>query len=274
MLFSNRITAALSLAGVGCAAHLLSSHALHEKRTLVPSEWTKRSKAPRDLKLPVRINLSPQNADLGHDYLMAMSDPSSPDFGTHWTPEQVHDFYSPSKEAVLAVQDWLALSGIPSHKHGIPWNRGHVQFEASVDEMESLLKTDYNVWEHLETRSVSISCDEYYLPQSIKHHIDFIRPTVGLGNPRAAISRKQKRDIQFGPLNITAPETVSSATNLSLCHQGISPERIRALYDVPAPTTAVEGNEMGIFEFSDIYNQPDLDAFFNLIGYLHVTLQL
>ena len=84
------------------------------------------------MELPVRINLSPQNADLDHDYLMAMSDPSSPDFGTHWTPEQVHDFYAPSKEAVSAVQDWLALSGIPSHKHGIPWNRGHVQFEAGV----------------------------------------------------------------------------------------------------------------------------------------------
>jgi len=266
MLFGGLIAAALLLVRVGHAARISSSRVLHEKRAIVPSEWTKKSKAPRELKLPLRIELSPQNAELGHDNLIAISDPTSLDFGNHWTPARGHDFFSPSKEVMTAVQEWLASPGISTARHRISSSRSHVKFEASLDEIESLLKTNYSVWEH-KTGSVSVSCDEYHVPQTIKHHIDFIRPKIGLGAFRTPISRtQQKRQNRFQPLIYPAPEAPNdfqSSTNLSTCSQYVSPACIQALYGVPAPTKEVKGNDMGIFELDDIYDQEDLNGFFS-----------
>jgi tripeptidyl-peptidase-1 len=38
--------------------------------------------------------------------------------------------------------------------------------------------------------------------------------------------------------------------------------RITALYNIPNATLAQEGNEIGIFELGDMYDQEDLDIFF------------
>ncbi len=50
-----------------------STHVLHERHTEhMAQHWVKRSKVPRDVKLPMRIGLSQSNLDFGHDRLMAM----------------------------------------------------------------------------------------------------------------------------------------------------------------------------------------------------------
>ena len=264
MRFHNTVTAALFFIGVACPANIPSSHVLHEKRSFVPSEWAKRSRAPPDATLPVRIGITPRNSELGHNHLMAISDPTSPDFGKHWTPKQVHDFFSPSAEAVTAVQKWLESSGIHIQRHKVAPTRSHIRFEASVEEMESLLGTQYDMWEHVASGSISVSCDQYQVPRSIKHHIDFITPTVGFDRPRSpAHHRQQKRSSPFGePILFQKPGKPSQADNLTECSELVSPACIKALYEIPPPTTAVKGNEMGIYETGDTYDQEDLDLFF------------
>ena len=39
---------------------------------------------------------------------MDVSDPRSPNFGKHWTPEQVYDFFSPDPDTINEVEDWLS----------------------------------------------------------------------------------------------------------------------------------------------------------------------
>lgn len=259
MLYRTIVAAAL-LVALGGAVNLPSaSHVLHEKRASAPAGWIKRSEAPQDAKLPVRIELTPLNAELGHSHLMAMSDPASPKFGKHWSPKEVQNFFSPSNKAVTAVREWLVSSGVHAHRHQVASSRNHVRFEATVQELESLLKTDYAIWEHAETTSVSISSDEYYVPHHIKHYIDFITPTIGL-SPHHESRKRRKRDGRFGPLiKAAGPE----AANLTNCWEIVSPECIRALYGVPEPATAIEGNEMGIFESGDVYDQESLNLFFS-----------
>jgi tripeptidyl-peptidase I len=65
---------------------------------------------------------------------------------------------------IQVVREWLSLSGIAGHRHTVTASRGQILFRASVDEMESLLGTQYDVWEHDETGALSIACDEYYVP--------------------------------------------------------------------------------------------------------------
>lgn len=42
---------------------------------------------------------------------MDVSDPASPNYGNHWTPEEVMDKFSPSEDAVKEVLEWLMDAG-------------------------------------------------------------------------------------------------------------------------------------------------------------------
>lgn len=203
-MFLGKIAVAVLLLGAGNAIKLPTTLSIHEKRSFVPSEWIKRSKTTRSTILPMRIQIAHRNAALGHDHLMAVSDPASNDFGKHWTPEQIHDFFSPTANTVAKIQQWLAASGISLDRHQVARTRNYIKFDASVDEAEALLRTEYGTYENSVTGSVSVSCDKYYIPERIKHHIDFVSPTIGFsGRTRDKISKSANG---FGPLVKVAPQ--------------------------------------------------------------------
>lgn len=65
---------------VGSALPAAVPHVVHEKRIAGLNKWTKRDEVQLDPKttLPVRVGLKQQNLDLGYDFLMDVSHPSSP----------------------------------------------------------------------------------------------------------------------------------------------------------------------------------------------------
>ncbi|KAH8688998.1 putative protease S8 tripeptidyl peptidase I [Talaromyces proteolyticus] len=246
------------------------SHILHERRSYTPASWIKRSQAPRDMLLPIRVGISSQNIDQGHDYLMDISDPTSENFGRHWTPEQVHDFFSPSKEVVEEVRQWLVLSGIEKHRHNVAPSRGNVQFHATVDEAEALLGTRYDVWEHVDTGRMSVSCDEYHVSSDIRHHIDFITPTIGLdtasgfslGPRNPKLEKRAKANLAHGSemeLAVKNPQSIKEAS----CSDNVTPQCIKDLYQISSPSanTTQTGNDLGLYEYLQSYDQFNLDWF-------------
>lgn len=124
------------------------------------------------------------------------SDPASPDYGNHYTADQVLELFAPEEESVNAVKQWLVKSGIPSGSIQVPRSNGWVQFETTARQLESVLKTKYHVYKrdnvgHIET----IGTEEYSLPAEVSTHVDFIHPGV------AHISRtitQEKRSLSPG----------------------------------------------------------------------------
>lgn len=93
MLF-NQILAGL-LAGAAYASPA-ARYVVHEKRSILnDGTWSRVAKVPTDFVLPVRVALAQSNMDKGHDWLMEVSDPSSPKYGQHWTPAQLADAFKP-----------------------------------------------------------------------------------------------------------------------------------------------------------------------------------
>lgn len=101
-----------------------STHRLHE-RGLPHWEltWTQRDRVPADLVLPMRIGLRQSNLDHGHDRLMDISDPHSPNYGKHMTPAEVVDFFAPSEDRVRAVTAWLESWGIEKGRVSMSSNK-------------------------------------------------------------------------------------------------------------------------------------------------------
>jgi tripeptidyl-peptidase-1 len=75
-------------------------------------------------------------------------------------------------------------SGIESERIILSKGRNWFKVNVTVEEAESLLKTQYHVYTNVQTGKDHLACDEYSVPIHIKEHIDFITPTIHFGRYR------------------------------------------------------------------------------------------
>ena len=262
----------------------------HEKRDRAPAGWWKTSKLEKTNALPMKIALTQSNIHKLEDYLMEVSHPTSEKFGKHWSSKQVADTFAPSKETVDTVRDWLISAGIPAERISQSQSMGWLNFDATVEEAESLLKTEYHLYEH-DSGKPHVACSEYHVPEHVKQHIDFITPTVHFDAKIHPPTEEQKRKVKrAGPQvsGVGAKVTPGTAKQIGLpgsaslpkqgaevdifggwagqlatCNQFITPDCLRALYLIPFALTNVQKNPFGIVEYTpQAFLQTDLNLFF------------
>jgi tripeptidyl-peptidase-1 len=226
--------------------------------------------------VPFRIALKQNNLEHGYDYLMNVSHPASQHYGKLWTSEDIQRSFAPSSDSVDAVLDWLLASDI---RH-IDLKKGWLHFETSVASIESLIHCEY--YEHVDQDgAIRIACDEsvpavsmhcvitltvrrYHLPERISKHIDYIVPGVALSAPLEKRSIRSKHSAKRSASGARSPRyKLFAGTEL------MTPDKLRALYGIPDAAevansyTSDPANTVGVFEFIDVYNQTDLNSFYN-----------
>lgn len=237
--------------------------------------------------LPMRVGLTQQNLDSAHEHLMDLSHPASPNYGKHWTADQVVDAFKPSDETVGAVSKWLAEHGINDHVHSE--NKGWLAFHATVEQAERLLHTKYFEYEDSQTGGVMPACEEYHVPRHVQEHVDYITPGIKLlapSNEESQAARSSKRNLpsmddvrqhrpyshrrlQLNQLGAMSPENAMG--NLSSCDTATTPACIAALYNIPPANLSHPNNSMGIFEAElQMWDQADLNLFFG--NFSHTTI--
>ncbi|KAH8812738.1 peptidase S8/S53 domain-containing protein [Xylogone sp. PMI_703] len=205
----------------------LAEHVFHERAVESPEEWVKLGNINRNGLLPVRIGLAQQNLDQGHELLMERSNPDSPKYGQHMTQQEVTDLFAPHNDSVDAVHSWLEAEGIKLDRVSQSTNRQWIQFHATVEELENLLHTTYDVYENNRTGARKVGADEYSIPAELVDHVDYIIP--------AATRLQGRREVD--------PPSA---------HDAIPPASALLDYD---------GNELGLYELQP-YNQTSLSLFF------------
>ena len=142
----------------------------------------------------MRIGLTQTNLDKADQFLSDVSHPDSPNFGKHWTHEEIANKFAPSGETVDAVKSWLVSSGIAPERISRSQSLGWLKFDATVAEAESLLKTEYHVYKH-KTGKPHVSCAEYHVPENVAPHVDFITPGVSFDTkiPQAVAKKAERR---------------------------------------------------------------------------------
>lgn len=207
------------------------------------------------------------------------SHPESPRYGQWYSPEEVIDIFAPPKHAVDAVRQWLHDSNISPERISQSTNKQWIQFNANVQEAERLLKTKYHQYEHLATGKTNVACEEYYVPQHIQQHIDYITPGLKLIGGGSATEEKkaemEKRGFRTSSnQNFSSPilkgilppaiRAILALDPTADCGAAVTPECIALMYKIPKATRKTPGNELGIFEEGDFYAAEDLVAFFAL----------
>lgn len=78
------------LVACASAAPTTPTYSMHEKRELGATHWVPRDiKLNKDAIIPMSIGLTQSNLDKGYEYLMDVSEPTSKNYGKHWSMEKV-----------------------------------------------------------------------------------------------------------------------------------------------------------------------------------------
>ncbi|KAH8797933.1 peptidase S8/S53 domain-containing protein [Xylogone sp. PMI_703] len=247
-----------------------SSHIVHERRELQVEQWIKRDvRVNRDARLPLSIGLTQRNLDLGYEFLMDVSHPSSPNYGKHWSMDKIADTFAASEETVESVKSWLMASGIEDSRIKLSNGRNWLKLDVTVQEAEALLHTEYNIYAHHKTGQDHLGCEDYKIPQHLREHIDFVTPTVhfdAIVTPIKAKKRsiKQSNDI-YTNMRLGSPDLApkpDAALSLATCDTTITPDCLRALYGFPNGSLAL--SSYGIVELSpNTFVQTDLNSFYS-----------
>jgi tripeptidyl-peptidase I len=179
----------------------------------------------------------------------------------------VADTFAAADETIDSVLSWLADYGIDEGRVVISKGRNLLRLDVTVAEAESLLKTDYKVYNHKQTGKRSLACDEYSVPAVVQRHIDYITPTVhsslaeanAVSQINVASSRMKPSIKQNPPImnaydgaypsrpNLVSPHASRNAIptsnsvnpyawNLTNCPSYMTPACIRHLYNMPNGT--------------------------------------
>lgn len=202
--------------------------------------------------------------------------------------------FKPKKEAVDGVMEWLAMEGVHPSRVRLSASKTWLTFNATVREVEQMLKTKYHVYKHEKSKGRHVACDKYHVPEHLIEHIDIITPTVhfdqNIGYERMGqrygqdiyeqrVTELRKRSAKLekrqrpstgiigSPADGTNPKQGSLIENammdLSQCDSMVTPACLQALYNIPTGTLAASNNTLGIVEYTpQAFLQSDLDMFF------------
>ena len=124
---------------------------LRRETSLDLSQWSLGNEADANQLLQVSIALTIQNADLGVETLLRISDPTSRDHGQCLSAGEVAGMIQHKPNAVSDVIKWLEESGINQSNVNLSYGGDRLSLKLSVREDTLLLETTLDHQSHQET---------------------------------------------------------------------------------------------------------------------------
>ncbi|KAI1140373.1 subtilisin-like protein [Hypoxylon sp. FL0543] len=252
-----------------CAAIALLQTAVESKDVTVeslpkvPVGWRKLGNADPAKAIKLRIALEQPNLDQFDQLLYDISTPQHPLYGRHLSRDEVREMMKPREDSTAAVLKWLQASGIPSSD--IENDGEWINFHTSVLRAANLLNTQFQVYNHVGTKVKRIRTLHYSVPEEVRPHITMIQPTTRFGQmrPQAAEIYEIIEQHEVATFSKLAAEIPTQELNATFCNSTVTPECLRALYNV-GDTTADPAVKtiFGVTGFLEEYAKHDaLDKF-------------
>ncbi|KAK7045228.1 subtilisin-like protein [Favolaschia claudopus] len=230
-----------------------------------PSPALHRRRASPSTPIALKLTLAQSNLHNLDSFLLDISDPRSPNYGNHWSPQRVKDTFRPAAESVDTVHAWLTKdAGLDENRIRLGADGDVFHLDLTVGEAERLLETEY--WEDGDG---SLGCHDegYKLPSHVAKHVDLLWPTTHLSSLNR-ITRRGGLGGSLPPLAgrdgvaIKPIENVASLAQ-SGCDESVTLDCLRALYNFDFTPVSADVNTVGVFAWGgNIYRTSDLDIFF------------
>jgi tripeptidyl-peptidase-1 len=214
----------------------------------------------------VQIAIAQNNADLAAESLLKISDPTSPEYGQHWSAQKVATAFAPSKQSLKIVTDWLSSVDIPPARLSPSHARGHFLIRSTLAEVERIFNVTCSCGS---SQTSNLKCTDYTIPKSVSHLIDYITISSPSMSRTVSNNAKTKRGPTLGTKSGNrAQDKIELSNNAAVnCSKYTVPSCLTELYNIPTSTntTVHASNTFGIYEIAWMTWLPeDLDEFFGL----------
>lgn len=238
----------------------VASALVMESLSAVPKDWSELRPALPDEPIRLRIALKQQldRAVMLDRAALDIATPGHPNYGKHFTRDQLRSLTAPSDASISAVTAWL-------QKHAIQPVLDHdwFTFTTNVSTANRLLDSRFAWYAHNQAPSrPALRVLSYSVPDDIASHIDLIQPTTRFGNLAARKSTifdvhrlHTGKDIVPGKgrVVLSGVDTDDSKD----CVGFVTPECLRRLYNVRYKPVNPQGNKVAIVSFLEEYARYD-----------------
>ncbi|KAK3503173.1 Pro-kumamolisin, activation domain-containing protein [Neurospora crassa] len=114
------------------------------------SHWKRSARLASDQVIHIDLELAVDQdiSGIAAQALESISDPDSPSFGQHWTPNRIAQFFAPLRESIRQVGRWLNSSGVPRSAMRLSRDGTFLSFSVSVRQAEQLLGAGFHLYRH------------------------------------------------------------------------------------------------------------------------------
>jgi len=205
----------------------------------VPNQW-KSTGVAKDQPFTLTFALTQKNLNLLEKTVLDVSDPESLKYGQHLSLDEVNELIRPYPHTIPKIIGWLKKNNItPDCSLPTP---DFLRCKMRLAQANELLKAKYETFVHDEGRKL-IRTRKYSIPDYLKHHIDFISPTIRLFN--------NQHKLFFDTDNNNV---------------GLAPSKIRSLYNIGDNVGSASGNKQAVTGFlKQYFKQSDQDEFYNTL---------
>lgn len=258
MMVRSSLLAVLVLLSVAiCSSAVVLEPSIHP---FVPAGWTELGRPDPNAPFSVLIGLRLANTDKLKNLLDDISDPSSPNYGSYLTLEEVQELTSPSEHQVQAVISWLSSFGNTEFRmKGLgDWMEVH----STVSVIEEMLQIQLRQYQK-DHQVIVRSMDLYQVPDSVADAISIIGginrfpPTHQLIQSQYSETKNQSKGKKFDKLSTRQSDTVCNIDGSAK----VNPEVIQCLYNVTIPPTSEENLQAVASFLGQFYSPDDLSQF-------------
>ena len=221
----------------------------------VPQGWKRLRDADPEQSIKLRIALEQPNLDLFEQTLYDISSPDHPKYGQHLKSHELRDIMAPREESTAAVIAWLQDAGLSGSQ--IEDDSDWINIQTTVAQANDMLNTTFGLFAQEGTEVNRIRALAYSVPEEIVPHVKMIAPIIRFGQLRPQMSHifsheKVEETPSIGTIKAAAIPSVD--LNVTACNASITPECLRALYNV-----------------GDYEADPSKKSLFGVCGYLEVS---
>lgn len=236
-----------------------TAHTLLERLDVPPPQWKSVRAALPAERLVLRVALRQHKKTYLEDLALNVSNPRNAQYGKYLAHDVVSTYMRPQIESSRAVSQWLQDAGLP--ENGIKHTGNWIFFQPTVLEAEQMLKTKFSWYRNTLTNTMITRTLEYSVPKSLLEHVDFIYPSVHFSIVRLSQSTSLGRSSFDAGHSLDALRSRSSDSqkpplNATFCNHTITPECLKALYNVDLTDIALttgENSKLAICGFDKEY---------------------
>jgi len=254
----------LVLCLLGLALTATATLVKHAEMKHVPSSWVMQGRANGGDMLEVHIAIKQQRVDMLEDIFWARSNPKNEHYGKWLSFNEVNELVAPKMESLVVVYEWLQSHGIDISTENVVTtpNSDMISLVMSVAQAEQLLHTQYFNFQHKSVKKVLTRTQQYFVPQLVAEHIDFIGPTTHLFDPMAFKNSHAHLKLK-NARNQHHKKVASPAKPNDNCSLGISPACLRQLMNINNYVASVSTNSVSVTGYLEQYiSLSDLATFF------------